>query len=213
MKIIALSGKAESGKNFYARSIKTYIEHSFNEKVCIIAFADVLKYTCKTYFDWNGEKDEKGRKLLQEVGTELREKNSPDIWANITCELIKLMSSKYEWFIITDVRFERELLSLKLRFSRVYPVRVERYVVNVDYFEDDAYRGSYAIKPYINHLTEEQRNHSSETDLDNYKDWYEVVYNYTAACGDGIDCSADEPMYNIFKLINRIRKETENESI
>lgn len=214
MKIIALSGKAESGKNFYAHTIKTYIEHSFNEKVCLIAFADVLKYTCKTYFGWDGEKDEKGRKLLQEVGTELREKNSPDIWVNITCELIKLMSSKYEWFIITDVRFERELLALELRFSHVYPVRIDRFEVDVDYFEDNAYRATYAIKPYVNHLTEAQQNHSSETELDNYKDWYEIIYNYTVqTCNEDVDCSADEPMYNIFKLINRIRKETENESI
>lgn len=214
MKIIALSGKAESGKNFYANLLKNYIEHSFNEKVCLIAFADVLKYTCKTYFGWNGEKDERGRKLLQEVGTELREKNAPDIWTNITCELIRLMSTKYKWFIITDVRFERELLALKLHFTEVYPVRIERYAVNIDYFEDDPYRGSYAIKPYINHLTEEQRNHSSETELDNYKNWYEVIYNYTTATyNDDINCSATEPMYDIFKLINRIRKEPIDESI
>ena len=62
-------------------------------------------------------------------------------------------------------------------------------------------------------MTEEQRNHSSETDLDNYKDWYEVIYNYTTNCGEDIDCSATEPMYDIFKLINRIRKERTNEPI
>ena len=50
MKIIALSGKAESGKSFYADLLKEYIEDSFNEKVCLIAFADVLKHTTKTYF-------------------------------------------------------------------------------------------------------------------------------------------------------------------
>ena len=213
MKIIALSGKAESGKNFYANLLKNYIEHSFNEKVCLIAFADVLKYTCKTYFGWNGEKDEVGRSLLQKVGTELREKNNPDIWTNITCDLIKFMSSEYEWFIVTDVRFERELLTLRMRFPQVYPVRIERLSVDVDHFEDDCYKATTAIKPYINHLTKTQKEHSSETELDNYQSWYEIIYNYTATCDNDVDCSATEPMYDIFKLINRIRKEPIDESI
>lgn len=214
MKIIALSGKAESGKNFYADLLKNYIECSFNEKVCLIAFADVLKHTAKTYFGWNGEKDEVGRSLLQKVGTELREKNNPDIWTNITCDLIKFMSSEYEWFIVTDVRFERELLTLRMRFSQVYPVRIERFVVDVDSFEDNCYKAATTIEPYINHLTEAQQKHSSETELDNYKNWYEVIYNYTmATCNDDIDCSATEPMYDVFKLIDRIRKEPIDESI
>lgn len=214
MKIIALSGKAESGKNFYADLLKNYIESSFNEKVCLIAFADVLKHTAKTYFGWNGEKDEAGRSLLQKVGTELREKNNPDIWTNITCDLIKFMSSEYEWFIVTDVRFERELLTLRMRFTEVYPVRIERFVVDVDSFEDDCYRAMAVIKSYVNHLTNEQQKHSSETELDNYKNWYEVIYNYTTATyNDDIDCSATEPMYDVFKLINRIRKEPIDESI
>ncbi len=213
MKIIALSGKAESGKNFYADLLKNYIEDSFNEKVCLIAFADILKYTCKTYFGWNGEKDDIGRSLLQKIGTELREKNNPDIWTNITCDLIKFMSSEYNWFIVTDVRFERELLALMMRFPQVYPVRIERFVVDVDYFEDDCYKAATHIKPYVNHLTETQRKHSSETELDNYKNWYEIIYNYTATCNNDIDCSVTEPMYDIFKLINRIRKEPVDESI
>jgi hypothetical protein len=214
MKIIALSGKAESGKNFYANLLKNYIECSFNEKVCLIAFADVLKHTAKTYFGWNGEKDEAGRSLLQKVGTELREKNNPDIWTNITCDLIKFMSSEYKWFIVTDVRFERELLTLRMRFTEVYPVRIERFVIDVDSFEDDCYRAMAVIKSYVNHLTNEQQKHSSETELDNYRGWYEIIYNYTSAtCNGDVDCSAAEPMYDIFKLINRIRKESTDESI
>lgn len=214
MKIIALSGKAESGKNFYADLLKQYIESSFNEKVCLIAFADVLKHTAKTYFGWNGEKDEEGRSILQKVGTELRKKNNPDIWVNMTCDLIKFMSSEYDWFIVTDVRFERELLTLKMRFAEVYPVRIERFVVDVDSFEDDCYRAMAVIKSYVNHLTKEQQKHSSETELDNYRGWYEIIYNYTSAtCNEDVDCSATEPMYDIFKLINRIRKEPIDESI
>lgn len=215
MKIIALSGKAESGKNFYADLLKQYIESSFNEKVCLIAFADVLKYTAKTYFGWNGEKDEKGRELLQKVGTELREKNNPDIWTNITCDLIKFMSSEYEWFIVTDVRFERELLTLRMRFPQVYPVRIERFSVNVDPLDGKILLYEKSIYPYKNHLTDEQRQHSSETELDNYKNWFETIYNYTVCCDDNDlnSLAVNNPFYDVFKLIDRIRKEPIDESI
>ena len=215
MKIIALSGKAESGKNFYANLLKNYIEDSFNEKVCLIAFADVLKHTARTYFGWNGEKDDAGRSLLQKVGTELREKNNPDIWTNITCDLIKFMSSEYKWFIVTDVRFERELLALMMRFPQVYPVRIERFSVDVDPIDGKILLYEKAIHPYKNHLTDEQRQHSSETELDNYKNWFETIYNYTVCC-DGNDLNSltvSNPFYDIFKLINRIRKEPIDESV
>ena len=215
MKIIALSGKAESGKNFYANLLKSCIEDSFNEKVCLIAFADVLKHTARTYFGWNGEKDEVGRGLLQKVGTELREKNNPDIWTNITCDLIKFMSSEYKWFIVTDVRFERELLALKMRFPQVYPVRIERFSVDVDPIDGKILLYEKAIHPYKNHLTDEQRQHSSEIELDNYKHWFETIYNYTA-CYDNNDLNSltvNNPFYDVFKLIDRIRKEPTDESI
>lgn len=215
MKIIALSGKAESGKNFYANLLKNYIEDNFNEKVCLIAFADVLKHTAKTYFGWNGEKDDVGRSLLQKVGTELREKNNPDIWTNITCDLIKFMSSEYNWFVVTDVRFERELLALMMRFPQVYPVRIERFSVDVDLSNGKIILSEKTIHPYKNHLTNEQRHHRSETELDNRKDWFETIYNYTV-CRDDNDLNSltvSNPFYDIFKLINRIRKEPIDESI
>lgn len=214
MKIIALSGKAESGKSFYADLLKEYIEDSFNEKVCLIAFADVLKHTAKTYFGWNGEKDDVGRSLLQKVGTELREKNNPDIWTNITCDLIKFMSSEYDWFIVTDMRFERELLTLRMRFPQVYTVRIERFSVDVDPSDGKIIFSEKTVHPYKNHLTDEQRHHSSETELDNRKDWFETIYNYTVYYDDDLNkLIINNPTYDIFKLVNRIRKESVNEPI
>ncbi len=39
-------------------------------KVLIAHYADLVKYVAKTFFEWNGEKDEYGRSLLQHIGTE-----------------------------------------------------------------------------------------------------------------------------------------------
>ena len=64
MRVIAISGKGESGKDTIAKMLKQQLEEQ-NYKVMIIHFADVLKFVCRQYFNWNGEKDEHGRTLLQ----------------------------------------------------------------------------------------------------------------------------------------------------
>ena len=48
----------------------------------IVHYADLLKYMCKTFFGWNGEKDEFGRSLLQRVGTDCIRNVEPDYWVD-----------------------------------------------------------------------------------------------------------------------------------
>lgn len=216
MKIIALSGKAESGKNYYAQEMRIFLQSSYNERVCTIAFGDILKYTLSRYFGWNGEKDKAGREMLQKLGTELRKKTNPDVWINITCELIKYMSDEFDWFIITDLRFSRELTALQMRFENVYPVRIERFAADWDAWQENSELGGKLFHPYCNKLSKEQKQHPSETELDDYKGWYEIIYNYTNDYPSELsDICMGEPMLDIFKLINRIKKEQEqkNESI
>ena len=73
MKVIAISGKAESGKDTIAKEIKYLLEEQ-NYKVMIIHFADVLKFVCRQYFDWNGEKDELGRRFITKIRDRVRKK-------------------------------------------------------------------------------------------------------------------------------------------
>ena len=64
--VITVSAKAQHGKDSFATAFKKIAEENEN-KVLIIHYGDILKYVCKQYFGWNGEKDEVGRTLLQHV--------------------------------------------------------------------------------------------------------------------------------------------------
>ena len=62
-KIVVIGGNANHGKDTFGKYLKEQLEQSSN-KVLIMHFADYLKYICKQYFQWNGEKDIEGRTLL-----------------------------------------------------------------------------------------------------------------------------------------------------
>jgi len=67
-KIILLSGKAGSGKDFFYNSLQEFYKEGFGGTKRY-AFADQLKEFCTNVFDWDGKKDEEGRQLLITVGT------------------------------------------------------------------------------------------------------------------------------------------------
>ena len=58
MKIICISGKAGHGKDYTANLLKEELE-ARGYSVLITHNADLLKYICKTFLGWNGEKTKK----------------------------------------------------------------------------------------------------------------------------------------------------------
>lgn len=147
--VITISGKARHGKDTFAKMLKSILE-SKDKKVLILRYADYLKMICKDYFGWNGEKDEAGRTLLQQVGTNKIRAKDPDFWVKIVNELITVLEDDFDYFIIPDTRFPNEISYLKTHDKKVVTVKVIR-----DNFESE--------------LTKEQKNHPSETALDDYK--------------------------------------------
>ncbi len=149
-KIITVSGKARHGKDTFALAAQKYYE-SMNKKCLIFHYADVLKFICKEYFGWNGIKDERGRSMLQHVGTDIVRRNSPDCWVNIASEIIKGFGDTFDYIIIADTRFPNEITHWveTQNPNNVLNVRIER--PNFD-----------------NGLTEEQKRHPSETLLDKW---------------------------------------------
>jgi len=152
--VICISGKAEHGKDFCASLLKKVLEE-MEYKVLILHFGDYLKYVCKTIFNWNGEKDDIGRTILQKVGTDLARNNNPDIWANVVAETAMALKTEYDFFIVPDARFVNETV---LKGCETIIVRVNRM-------------------DWENRLTPEQRLHPSETSLDNFK--FDYILNYT----------------------------------
>ena len=62
-----------------------------------------------TYYGWSGEKDEKGRELLQKLGTDLGRTNNPNVWVNCVKEIVKALQTEYDFVLIPDVRFPNEM--------------------------------------------------------------------------------------------------------
>ena len=146
-KFISISGKAQNGKDTSAIIFKELLEKA-GYKVLIAHLADLLKFICKQYFGWNGEKDEYGRTLLQKVGTEKIRAVEPDFWINFLDHLTSLFDGEWDYIIVPDTRFPNELTKIKHEDTTVTHVRV--------------------IRPdFESPLTEEQQQHISETALDN----------------------------------------------
>lgn len=152
MKIILISAKAQCGKDQSATFLKEIMERD-GERVLITHYADLLKYICKTFFEWNGEKDSKGRTILQKVGTDTIRKINPDYWVNFIVDFLYMFPNEWDYVLIPDCRFPNEIHTINEEFESL-SIRINRL-------------------DFENNLTEEQRNHPSETALDNFEfDYY-----------------------------------------
>lgn len=146
MKIVLLSGKAGHGKDTAAGFLKDALEAD-GYRVLITHYADLLKYICRTFFGWNGEKDEAGRQILQYVGTDVVRKKDPDYWVNFVLNLLHLFPGEWDYVLIPDCRFPNELEKVRSSGFDSVHIRVER-------------------PDYVSPLTQEQQRHPSETSMD-----------------------------------------------
>lgn len=147
MKILAISGHAQNGKDTVAGLIKDSLKADGN-RVLVAHYADLLKYMCRTFFDWDGNKDEKGRHILQYVGTDIIRKQAPDFWVDFISSVLTYFKENWDYVLIPDTRFPNEIDKLISNGFDVIHIRVVR-----PNFESP--------------LTEEQQSHPSETALDN----------------------------------------------
>ena len=161
IKIISIAGSANHGKDTFAGGLKYYLEDK-GKSVLIIHFADILKFYCKQYFGWDGNKDSDGRKLLQNVGTDIVRSKHPDFWVEEVYRFIDIFNDEFDYFLIPDFRFRNEAEYFIERRMPVLTVRINR--IN-----------------FQSPLSEEQRNHLSEIALDNY------VFDYVVNVGEGLD--------------------------
>ena len=146
MKVITISGHARNGKDTIAKILEHQLKMD-GHTVLITHYAGLVKYICKEYFGWDGLKDEKGRNLLQFVGTDVVRRQDPDFWVNFIASILSFFTTSWDYVLIPDTRFSNEINVLKRKGFDVTHLRVER-------------------PNFENGLTEEQKNHPSETALD-----------------------------------------------
>ncbi len=114
--VIVLTGKKGSGKttvsNWFAKQLN---KHHYTTSVQPMAAP--LKAVA-TSMGWNGEKDEKGRRLLQLLGTECgRNCISENIWIDKWIHTAKIANSKVT--IIDDCRFDNEYDTAKFYADQI----------------------------------------------------------------------------------------------
>lgn len=175
VKIIILSGKARSGKDKVADII---VNHLKNKKVKKLSYAYYLKQYVKNISNWKGLEEDKPRKLLQTIGIDLiKNKVNNKLLINRVIEDIEVYSYFYDVIVITDARLVEEVVDIKNNYKGVITIRINR---NID-----------------NDLTISEKNHITETNLDNYK------FDYIIENNDDYE--------NLEKSVNKIVEELDNE--
>ena len=147
MKVLLISGKAQNGKDTLGAILKNELENT-GKRVLVTHYADLLKYICSSFFSWNGEKDEVGRKILQYVGTDVIRKKMPDFWVDFILSILELFPSDWDYVIIPDTRFPNEISKMSDSGFDVTHIRVKR-------------------PNFKSPLTKQQQEHPAETALDN----------------------------------------------
>lgn len=99
-KLIGVTGYAQSGKDEIGRICAT---HGYNR----VAFADEVKRIA-FMMGWDGKKDERGRRFLQDIGNRAREYDQ-DVWVRLAFA----EAQRYERMVFTDVRFLNEARWIK----------------------------------------------------------------------------------------------------
>lgn len=163
-KIILISGKAENGKTTAAFEIQRLLKEK-GYRAVITRYAKYIKEIAADYCGWDGSKDEKGRTLLQQLGTEIikHKLHKNDFNVERICDDIEIADDYVDYVIIDDVRYPNEIYYPIARFGKdkVFTYRVNRCIIDKD----------GKIIRYQNSLTDEQKKHPTETALDNYENW------------------------------------------
>lgn len=159
MKIFVIAGKARTGKNTLGNYLRDELKE-YGYKPCVMHLTEPLYCYARNYFDWSENTGEKPREFLQKMGIEIiKEKLHKNYFLiDRTCEDIEILSNFFDVFIITDARLIMELEELKKRFDDVVTIKLER-----DNYDDL--------------LTDEERSHITETEIDDYRNFNYIIKN------------------------------------
>lgn len=150
--IILIAGYAGTGKSTFADMLGKFIQDSER-----LRFAGKVKEIAKE-LGWDGQKDRRGRKLLQTIGGEGRYYSDGMIWVNDVIERIKKSDRKI--IIIDDFRYPNEYYEIIRVFPWTWTVKIERPLV---------------LEEMVDDLSIYQ--HPSETALKSFTLWNFIVYN------------------------------------
>ncbi|MBR1718251.1 MAG: hypothetical protein IJ715_03165 [Bacilli bacterium] len=179
-KIFLISGKAQAGKDTTAGFIKKNLELK-GLKVINLQYSSYIKEYAKKISGWDGREETKPRELLQILGTDIiRKELGSDFFVKKLVEDIKVYSYFFDIITISDVRLKIEIDIPRNKFDNIYAIRIVR--PNFD-----------------NGLSEEQKKHQTEIDLDDYDKFDYVLIN-------------DGTISDLDKKVSKMLEEVQHES-
>lgn len=159
--IYIISGKAKHGKDTFSAYLKDVYERH-GKKVIITQLAKYIKYYAREMTGWDLSEETKPREFLQQLGTGvIRQKlKKDDLFIKRMIDDIEIFSYFYDVIIISDVRLKKEIYDLKKAYPNIKVIHIVR-------------------PDFDNGLTEEQKNHPTEKDLDDFNEFDIEVVNTT----------------------------------
>lgn len=156
--IFIIAGKANSGKDTTAEIIDN-IYNMKGLKTINLQFSYYIKMYAKVITGWNGEEETKPRSLLQQLGTNvIRDKIDNYFFIKRIIGDIEVYSYYADVITISDARLPEELDEIKKVFDNVYKINITRPNFN-------------------NNLTNKEKEHRTETALQNYNDYDYFLVN------------------------------------
>ncbi len=158
MKLYLICGKARAGKDTFAKLIKQEEEKN-NKKVCILKLTAPLYRWAEDYFNYDKEKDEKPRELLQTIGYDILQLKlkKKDFLLDYLITTIEILDDYYDVGLITDGRLVHEIEVLKEKYPNIKTILL--------------------TNKKDNKLTNKEKNHQTEIDLDDYQNFDYIVEN------------------------------------
>lgn len=163
MKIFVIGGLAKTGKSTFGEYLRDELK-DYGYKPCVMRITEPLYSYARNYFNWNGNENDKPREFLQKMGIEvIREKmGKKDFLLNRLYEDIEVLSNFFDVFIIADARFIHEFEDIKMHYEDVVSIKLER-------------------KNYNPELTEEEANHITEKEINDYQHFDYIIENRNLA--------------------------------
>lgn len=157
--IILIAGKAGSGKSTLAKYIKELFEKD-KKKVIISPYTKYLKQYIEEITGEPLTEENKPRDLLQKLSSQLIKKRlgKENLFIERQIDDIEIYSYFANIIIIPDVRFPKEIEVIKEKFKNVLSIGMIR-------------------NNYVTTLTKEQQQDITETALENYKNYDEIINN------------------------------------
>ena len=156
-KIFIIAGKGHSGKDTISKYIEEYAS-SHNLKFIKLQFSSYIKNYAKLISTWDGDENNKPRKLLQDLGEEIRKSCKETFFIDRISDDINILSNYTDIIAITDARLPLEVNLIKERFPNTISIKVIR-------------------DNYISNLSSDEANHITEKALDNYSNFDYIVHN------------------------------------